>query len=126
MDGGTLEVGACHNRYRQQQNEIEDEDGDGDGQEVGSGVRDGTLHDEIAVPLLGGTALVGTEERPFLEVVAVRNLAAASYLGAERRVPMVRGVEVRQRLPPKAAFPLHSRTPDRSRTDSEDERWLGW
>ena len=124
LDRGTLEVGACHNRYRQQPNEIEDEDGDG--QEVGSGVRGGTLHDEIAVPLLGGTALAGTEERPFLEVVAVRNLAAASYLGAGRRVPMIRGVGERQRLPPKVAFPLHSRTSDRSRTDSEDERWLGW
>ena len=122
LDGGTLEVGACRNRYRQQQNEIEDEDG----QEVGGGVRDGTLHDEIAVPLLGGTALAGTEERPFLEVVAVRNLAAASYLGAGRRVPMIREVEERQRLPPRVAFPLHSRTSDRSRTDSEDERWLGW
>ena len=123
LDGGILEVGACHNRYRQQQNEIEDEDGDG--QEVGSR-RDGTLHDEIAVLLLGGVALAGMEERPFLEVVAVRNLAAASYLGAGRRVQMVRGVEGRQRLPPTVAFPLRSRTSGRSRYDSEDESWLGW
>lgn len=118
LDRNTLEVGAYHNRCRQQRHEDED------GQEVGS--RGDTLHDEIAVPLLGGTALAGTEEQPFLEVVAVMNLAAASYLGAERRVPMVRGVEGRQRLPPKAAFPLRLQTSDRSRTDSEDESWLGW
>ena len=118
LDRNTLEVGTYHNRCRQQRHEDED------GQEVGS--REDTLHDEIAVPLLGGTALAGTEERPFLEVVAVMNLAAASYVGAERRVPMVRGVEGQQRLPPKAAFPLRLQTSDRSRTDSEDESWLAW
>lgn len=89
------------------------------------GSRGDTLRDEIAVPLLGGTALAGTEEQPFLGVAAVRNLAAASYLGAGRRVPMVRWAEGRQRLPPKVAFPLRSLTPGRSRSDSEDESWLG-
>jgi hypothetical protein len=108
---------CCH---RQSQGDYRD--GDGGGREVDR--REDKHYDETEVPLLGGMALVGTEEQPCLEVVEARNLAgASSCLDDERRVPTVRGEGGRQRLPPKGAFPPHSS--NRSRSEHVDKAWSG-